>query len=60
MKNLLLILVSLLLLSFLSSCTAEELPETKPDFNMETLDPNNPKEGETDPPIIHIPPTKKL
>lgn len=56
MKNLLFILVSLLLLSFLSSCTAEELPETKTNFQMETVDPNS-SGGETDPPTL-IPPRK--
>lgn len=56
MKNVLLILVSLLLLSFLSSCTAEELPEIEPTLQMENGDPNNPG-GETDPPVV-IPPKK--
>lgn len=53
MKNLLFILVSLLLLSLLSSCTAEELPEPKTNFQMETVDPDNPG-GESDPPPIII------
>lgn len=51
MKNVLFILVSLLLLSFLSSCTAEELPETKPTLEMENVDPIPPVEGMTEPPI---------
>ncbi len=54
MKNILFILVSLLLLSFLSSCTVEELPETEPTLEMETVDPNAPKEGDTNPPPIVI------
>lgn len=53
MKNLFFILVSLILISFLSSCTAEELPEIEPTINMETVDPNNPGR-ETDPPPIII------
>lgn len=58
MKNVLFILVSLLLLSFLSSCTAEELPETIKTHYKEG-DDVTPKEGETEPPIINLPPTKK-
>lgn len=56
MKNLLFILVSLILISFLSSCTAEELPEIEPTINMETVDPNNPEEGV--PPVRTVPPIK--
>ena len=47
--------MSLLLLSFLSSCTAEELPETKPTLEMENVDPNNLGDGKIEdpkPPII--------
>ena len=56
MKNVLLILVSLLFLSFLSSCTAEELPETIKTHYKEG-DDVTPKDGETDPPTV-IPPKK--
>lgn len=56
MKNILFLLVSLLLLSFLSSCTAEELPETEPTLEMENVDPTPPG-GETNPPPII--PTRK-
>lgn len=54
MKNVLFILVSLLLISFLSSCTAEELPEIEPNLEMENVDPIPPGEGETNPlnPVI--------
>jgi hypothetical protein len=44
--------VSLLLLSFLSSCTAEELPETKPTLEMENVDPIPPLEAEPLNPVI--------
>lgn len=46
----------MLLLSLLSSCTAEELPETKPTLEMENVDPIPPGEGE--PPVRTIPPVK--
>lgn len=59
MKNLLYILVSVFIMTFLSSCTAEELPETNPSFQMETVDPNPPAETETEPPVVIVPPTKK-
>jgi hypothetical protein len=54
MKNVLFLLVSLLLLSFLSSCTAEELPETEPTLEMETVNSTTPKDQEPvpNPPII--------
>jgi hypothetical protein len=57
MKNVTFLLVSLLLMAFLTSCTAEELPETEPTLQMETSNPNTPKEGETDPPPVI--PTRK-
>lgn len=59
MKNSLYILVSVLIMTFLTSCTAEELPETNPSFQMETVDPNLPVEAETEPPKTNIPPIKK-
>ena len=46
----------MLLLSFLSSCTAEELPETEPNLEMENVDTIPPVEGE--PPVRTIPPVK--
>ena len=56
MKNVLFILVSLLLLSFLSSCTAEELPVAEHTVQTDTVDPNN--SGEGVPPIRTVPPIK--
>ena len=56
MKNVLLILVSLLLLSFLSSCTAEELPATEHTVQTNTIGDLPPKDQE--PPKINLPPVK--
>jgi hypothetical protein len=54
MKNVTFLLVSLLLMAFLTSCTAEELPETEPTLQMEVVNPNNEKDQEPvpTPPII--------
>lgn len=51
MKNVFFLLVSLLLMAFLTSCTAEELPEIEPTLQMETGNPTTPEDGETKPPI---------
>lgn len=41
-------------MAFLTSCTAEELPETEPTLQMEVVNPNNEKDQEPvpTPPII--------
>lgn len=52
MKNVTFLLVSLLLMVSLSSCTAEELPAKDESLQMETSNPTTPKEGETDPPPV--------
>ncbi|CAM4087574.1 hypothetical protein FLAN108750_09530 [Flavobacterium antarcticum] len=57
MKKLLYFLLSVVLLISISSCTAEELPETTKTLQGDAGDSNNSGAGETDPPTV-IPPKK--
>lgn len=59
MKNLLYIIAFALFLAFLTSCTAEELPENNHNIQLETVDPKTPIEEENIPPVVNVPPTKK-